>query len=445
MQLLPCRITKKYLRTTIHYSSALLLTGCAASIDATKDVQSAHSLAKEHLPVVIEEEHSWSADKPLSVENAIAYALKHDALLQRELAIIVQRRAEIAQAELPANPTITGAFGIAVDGLSGAPLVLQGIQNLSWLWTRPHKIASAEHTLKRAILSAANRTVGVVANVRIAHHEVTTGLKLIQLANEEVELASKILDITQKHVSAGEAAETEIDSATIAFLNSKHNLSKLQEQFDNSLLNLLHAMGCPETQNVFFITQEQKTPQIHHSEESLLAYAIENRLDLAAQRATIEQRSAELGLANPPLISGSFMFNENFNDRQAVSPGVGVTITLDGDAKEAVAQSKLKQEELSYIDAMRTVIRDVRILFDSFIASKEQSSLDETVLLTTEVSLKRALEASNQGELHPLRLLPIERSVIQAKQELLRDELLVSTNAIKLEQAVGGTFKGMKQ
>jgi outer membrane protein TolC len=94
---------------------------------------------------------------------------------------------------------------------------------------------------------------------------------------------------------------------------------------------------------------------------------------------------------------------------------------------------------------MRTVIRDVRILFDSFIASKEQSSLDETVLLTTEISLKRALEASNQGELHPLQLIPIERSVIQAKQELLRDELLVSTNAIKLEQAVGGTFKGMNQ
>ncbi|MDP7006201.1 MAG: TolC family protein, partial [Phycisphaerales bacterium] len=154
---------------------------------------------------------------------------------------------------------------------------------------------------------------------------------------------------------------------------------------------------------------------------------------------------AELGLANPPLISGSFMFNENFNDRQAVSPGVGVTIALDGDAKEAVAQSILKQEELTYIDAMRTVIRDVRILFDSFIASKEQSSLDETVLLTTELSLKRALEASNRGELHPLQLIPIERSAIQAKQELLRDELLVSTNAIKLEQAVGGTFKGMNQ
>ncbi|MBC8309863.1 MAG: TolC family protein [Phycisphaerales bacterium] len=445
MQLLLCRITYKYLRTTIYYSSALLLTGCAASIDATRDVQSAHLLAMAHLPVVIEEEQSWSADKPLSVDMAIAYAMTHDAILQRELAIIVQRRAEIAQAELPANPTITGSFGIAVDGLSGAPLVLQGIQNLSWLWTRPDRIASAEQTLRQAILTAANRTVGVVANVRIAHHEVTTGLKLIQLANEDVDLASKILEITKKHVSAGEAAETEIDSATITFLNSKHNLSKLQEQFDISLLNLLHTMGCPETQNVFIVAQEPKPTQIHHSEESLLAYAIENRLDLAAQRATIEQRSAELGLANPPLISGSFMLNENFNGREAVSPGVGVTIALDGDAKEAVAQSKLKQEELSYIDSMRTVIRDVRTLFDSFMASIEQSSLDETVLLTTETSLKRALEASNRGELDPLLLLQMERSSIQAKQELLRDELLVSTNAIKLEQAVGGTFKGMNQ
>ena len=439
------RKPQESLRTTIQYSCALLLTGCASSIDATKDIQSAHTLANEHLPVVVDTTLSWSAGEPLSIDTAIAYTVSHDALLQRDLAIIVQRRAEIAQAELPANPTLSGAFGIAVDGLAGAPLILQGMQNLSWLWTRPDKIASAEQTLQQAILTSANRTVEVVANVRIVYHEVSTQLELTRLAKEDVELANKIYAITQELASVGEASEIDVDTANIAYLQAQHILLEAQEQFDHSRLNLLHAMGCPETQSVFFTVPPQTPNRIDHDEEDLFFYAVENRLDLATGRAIIKQRSAELGLANPPIVTGSIMFNENFGDRQAILPGGGITIALDGDAKEAVADSKLKQAELQYVDAMRTVIKDVRTVFDSYTTSIEILAIEEIVFQTAKTLLTRAKEANKQGELHPLSLLPIQRSLIQAKQKLLQDALQVSTNTIKLEKVIGGSFKGMNK
>jgi outer membrane protein TolC len=195
----------------------------------------------------------------------------------------------------------------------------------------------------------------------------------------------------------------------------------------------------------FFVTPQQKPATIQHGEESLFEFAIQNRLDLATQRAIIEQRAAELGIANPPLVTGSFMFNENFGDRKAVLPGGGITIALDGDAKEAAADATLKQAELQYVDAMRTVIHDVRALFETYTTAINKLAVDEESLHIAETSFQRALEANKQGELNPLSLLPMQRSVIQAKQELLSDELLVSINTIKLEQAVGGSFKGMNQ
>ena len=433
------------LQKTIQISLLFLLAGCASSIDATRDVQIAHTLAAEHLPVDVDPSLMWNASEPLTIDAAIAYAVSHDAILQRDLTLVVQRRAEIAQAELPANPTITGAFGIAVDGLAGAPLILQGVQNLSWLWTRPDRIASAEQTLRQAILTSANRTIEVVANVRIAHHEVATNIALTRLTKEDVELTTQLLNITKEHAQVGEASSQDVDNAKIALLQSQHNLVEAQEKFDIAMLNLLHTMGCPETETVFTIVSTKPGVLEEQVEEDLFVYAIDNRLDLATSRAMIAQRSAELGLANPPLITGSVMFNENFNDRQAILPGGGITIALDGDAKEAAADAKLKQAELQYVDEMRTVIKDVRVLYETYTAAVEKLNVDEQVLKTALQSLARSQDASSKGELHPLSLLPIVRSVVQAKQHVLNDQLQVTTNAIKLEQAVGGSIKGMNQ
>jgi len=137
------------------------------------------------------------------------------------MAIIVQRRAEIAQSELPANPTFSGAFGVAIDGLAGAPIIMQGMQGLSWLWTRPDRIAAAEQSLQQAILTAANRTISIVADVRTAHAEVSANLLHVRLAQFDVSLSEEALDITMKLEQVGEASPSEVDSHRDVFDYSK--------------------------------------------------------------------------------------------------------------------------------------------------------------------------------------------------------------------------------
>jgi outer membrane protein TolC len=431
------------LQRIIQISVFSLLTGCAASIDATKDVQSARNLAQKQLPVVIDESQAWQPGKSLSVDAALAYAITHDAILKRDLSIIVQRRAEIAQAELPANPTINGAFGIAIDGLSGAPIILQGMQGLSWLWTRPDRIAAAEQTLQQAILTAASRTIEVVADVRTKHLTVSNYATLLELAQQDTTLARRALEITIEHASAGEASGNAIDKAHISMLQSEHTSQQAVNKLAIASLELLHAMGCPEVESVLDVIPLQLTNYTDYSDVTLLSFAIEQRLDLATKRAIITKRSAEIGLANPPLISASVMFNENFGDRQAILPGGSITIALDGDAKESVADSKMQQSMFEYIDAMRTVVKEVRTLHESFLSSTLELDIDSQIVRATETSLERAVDANKRGEFHPLQLIPIQRELITAKQHKLQDALIVSTTVIALERAVGGTFTGI--
>ncbi len=438
-----CRSNIKNLQTTIQFSCALLLTGCASSIDASKDVKAAHELARKHLPVNVDSALTWNASEPLTVDEAIAYAISHDVILQRDLAIIVQRRAEIAQAELPANPTFAGSFGIAIDGLSGAPLILQGMQNLSWIWTQPDRIASAEQSLRQAILTAAHRTIEIVANVRIAYHKAVFELELTQLEKEDVELAKQLQIFLQQHQRVGEASIQDVDNANLAFIKTKHNFFIAQEKSDIAILDLLHLMGCPEKQIMPIIFDSNSIILPKQTEEKLFSFAIENRLDLAMQRAMIAQRSAELGLANPPLITSSLMLNENFADRKAIVPGAGITIALDGNAKEAIADSKLQQAELQYVDAIRNVIKEIRVLYQNHCTAVDKLRLDEKALEITLQAFARSQDESHKNEIHPISLLPISRSVIEAKKHILNDKLKLTTNAIKLEQAVGGSYRGM--
>lgn len=414
-------------------------------MDATKDVERARAIAVEHLPIEVDSSLVWVAREPLTVNTAIAYAVSNDALLQRDLAIIVQRRAEISREELPENPTINGAFGIAIDGLSGAPIILQGIQNLRWLWTRPERIVAAEQSLQQSILTAANRTIEIVASVRTKHIAVSTQATAVELAKQNVLLASRALTITIAHVEAGESPVQAIDTARISMLQAEHLLQQENEMAVIAKVELLHAMGCPEKERDVEVVPMQMAQYVEYSDAVFLSHAIEKRLDLATKRALIAKRSVELGLANPPLISASVAFNENFNDRQAVLPGGSITLALDGNAKEIVADSMLQQAEFEYIDAKRNVVKEVRKLHAMFLSSTAEFDIDKKIVNSAKTSLQRATTAHEQGELDPLELIPIQRDLIKAKQHKLQSALLVTTNAILLEKAIGGSFKGISK
>ena len=226
-------------------------------------------------------------------------------------------------------------------------------------------------------------------------------------------------------------------------LQSEHTSQQAVNKLAIASLELLHAMGCPEVESVLDVIPLQLTNYTDYTDVTLLSFAIEQRLDLATKRAIITKRSAEIGLANPPHISASVMFNENFGDRQAILPGGSITIALDGDAKESVADSKMQQSMFEYIDAMRTVVKEVRTLHESFLSSTLELDIDSQIVRATETSLERAVDANKRGEFHPLQLIPIQRELITAKQHKLQDALIVSTTVIALERAVGGTFTGI--
>ncbi len=421
--------------------SSLILS--CASIDQP-DFVDASTLVDARLQAEEVPATTWDQQTPLSTGVAVSTALMHDALLMRDMTIIVEHQEEYTKAGLFPNPTISGALGIAIDGMSGAPLVMQGMQGLGWLWTRPDRIASAEASLQQAVLSAAARAISLASTVRTAHARVHFSQGVLELAITDLETAKRAVSLTVSLEEVGEATKSEIDDALLVLAKSRMTVVDRSNNVEKNKLALLSSMGIPTESTDFEVLQpELESFQDSTTEEELIALATINRFDLAAKQSRVIQRSAELGFANPPQITASVAFRENFNEREALVPGVSIIIPLDGEANEAIADAKLAQAQLEYTDAFRIAQHEVRLALQKYrsASDKVRITLEEVVDLANS-QYDRALQYEEQGELNPLSLIPIKMQAIEAEVLALehQEELIVAR--INLQLAIGGTFQG---
>jgi outer membrane protein TolC len=437
------KIGKQLLLKTFPIFLTLLILSCA-SIDARQDFADATSLVDARLQGEDIPTSAWDQQSPLSTGEAVATAIMNDALLKRDMAIIVEHHGEYTKAGLLPNPTISGALGIAIDGMSGAPIIMQGMQGLGWLWTRPDRIASAEASLQQAVLSAANRAISLASTVRTTHAHVYYSQASLELALEDQETAKRAVSLVSSLKDAGEATQSDVDEALLKLAKSKTVVVEGSDEVENNKLALLSSMGIPSVSTKFEVLQPQlESLQDSTTEDELLALATLNRFDLAAKQSRVVQRSAELGFANPPNITATVAFRENFGNREALVPGASIVIPLDGEANEAIADAKLAQAQLEYTNAFRIAQHEVRRALQKYRSAGDKIRItsDEVVNLARGQH-KRALQLKESGELNPLSLIPIKRQLIAADLLALKhqEELIVAR--INLQLAVGGTFQG---
>ena len=196
---------------TCALAALLAATGCA-SPDARHELDVAAQLSARvtashdpsevwSLPVE-GESPAWNGTDPLTYDHAVAVSLQSNPELRRMLALIRARRADFAQAGLPPNPTVGFGVGIAIDSMSGAPAMVEGMQMLSWLWKNPHRVAAAEAQLRGAIFSAASMCVDIMARTLTQVAEVIGAQQLLTYELEHERIATHNLQLVEAQVEA---------------------------------------------------------------------------------------------------------------------------------------------------------------------------------------------------------------------------------------------------
>ncbi|MCH2161609.1 MAG: TolC family protein, partial [Phycisphaerales bacterium] len=344
------------LRTNILF--ALLLASGCTSLDPTADIERAGSLATPRLQAPInadvaldrdptEMPEAWDTEVPLDVDSAVLVAFERDAGIRIALENIAVRRAELVQAELPPNPVVGLAVGAAIDGGGGVPAMIAVMQQLTWLWRRPHEIDAADAERKSAILAAADRAVALSGEVRAAHALALAAQARIDIQRDYRNLTERTLFVVKRLAEEGEGAQLDVDRALRNHAEAEASLQASLHDLEIAQLDLLATMGLPDTGTSWGLLGELDTDHEVPAETELVERARLLRFDVAEAVEAINAALADAGLADTrkyPEVAFSLRWERMVSGRQAMAPGADISLPIfdNGDPAIAAARAELR-------------------------------------------------------------------------------------------------------
>ena len=188
----------------------------------------------------------WNGRTPLGVDAAVQVALRNDPALRRNLAQVASARANLSQISLPLNPVINMAFGAAIDGMVGAPLFVQMIQQLTWFWTLSDRIDEGGALLGASIFEAAHRVVTTAARVRITFSRAMCMERLIELNAAYVQTTAKTQQKIERLSRQGGASSVDVERARMDNNRARADHADAMRMYRSQQLELLRLMGRPE-------------------------------------------------------------------------------------------------------------------------------------------------------------------------------------------------------
>lgn len=437
---------------------ATILTGC---ISAAPDpaLEETALLSDGRIESTITPEQAWSrpfTDRtglwdgaaPLDLETALSVSLRNDPELRRQLARVAERQADLSQSSLPPNPVVGFGIGIATDGLSGAPAMVQLMQQLTWLWTRADRIDAADRRLRATILDAAATAVAHSTELRRSFADLQHAIEVVGLRESYVETTATTLELVATLVEAGELPRLETDRAVIDHRAAEAQLARDRREVRTRKLELLRHMGWPEHDTSFEVAGDLDAMHAGEipTETEVVERAVINRLDVAAadQRVLAAEADARLqGWKRMPEVGAGLDWRRSFSDRNAVVPGLSISIPLldDGSAAIARAVAGLEAARIEATVVREDAISQVRTARNRLLQARQQMALYEDGLVASARDVVRRSEGSfRAGIIDATELLLAQQRMIRLELDLAVERLRAALALVDLEDAVGGSF-----
>lgn len=252
-------------------------------------------------------------EAPLSESNAVRIALLNNQRLQAEYEEIGIAHADLVQAGLLENPSVS------VDILTGNGAVSPSfsvVQNVFGLLTLSARRTMASSTLDRAKYAVGAKILDTAAEVRVAYYKLVGDQQAADLFQKVVSATQAAADLAERQVNAGNLNRRDQALQQAQYAEAVLELARIETQLsaDREVLNRL--LGLHGEQIAWNLPD--RLPDVPSSKlelDGLETLAVEHRLDLAGARADLQTATYALDLGQQL--------------RWLTALGLGVTIERD--------------------------------------------------------------------------------------------------------------------
>ena len=441
-------------------SGALVMVGCA-TVPNDAGFDDVKSRVAERTGVRVDWAKEHEAERRMS--DAVASALRRDLTADAavEIALLNNRdlqatyeelgiaQAELVEAGLPRNPTLTAeirfpkspAYPFDID-------VTQQFLDLLFIPLRKQiagaQFEAAKWRVTSAVANAAAETTAAFYRAQGAEQLIDLRRKIVQAAEASIDAAKRLHD-------AGNITDRAFASEKAMYEQAKLVLGVAEADVLDAREELSAAMGVWGRDTEWKIAPRlPDLPATEIEPKGLESLAVQQRADLQAARAHVEALAQSLGLTKSsslfPDASATVHWSGEPDGTKSLGPGIEVPLPLfnQGQPAIAAAQARLRQSEQQFAAMAVRIRSDVRRARSRLFAARARAEYQRNVI----VPLRHEIVQQSQLEYNAMQLGVFE--LLQARQaeidagrdyvESLRDYWVART---ELEKALGGRSKAI--
>ncbi|HOK45084.1 MAG TPA: TolC family protein [Bryobacteraceae bacterium] len=375
----------------------------------------------------------YGAGEAVTVEQAVAEALKNNLSLLAERANIDIARARVLAAGLRPNPVVSAEsnhvdmLGTGFDSLNaGGPteIVFETEFTYERAGKRRLRVAVAEGERAVAELQFRDAARGVVLEVQNAFVDALHARRCLELARETLGTFNQIVEVNTARVRAGDLAEIELIRSRLAALQYQTSIRQAELRLRTALIKLQTAMGRPRPSPTFDITGDLRRDPIVPSLKEFQEAALNSRPDLLALERDYQRAGAELqsqiAQSKPDLTFGAQFIRQQVNAK-ANSLGFSVSMPIPlfnrNQGEIARAQKERRQIELRIAALRASIAAETETAYDQYLTARSLLESIEGIMLQEARDVRDITEYTyRRGQASLLELLDAQRAFNETMQ-----------------------------
>ena len=386
-----------------------------------------------------------STAEQLSVEDLVAFAVKHNASLQTGLrSVDIARAAVITSSALP-NPRIefdtgrnSAAHTASQAGMVTAVGISQLIENPALRSARVDSALYAENTSIESLGQIRNE---LVAQVKLRAYEYLLRREEAIAASDALALLEQIRERVRLRVETGEAGRYELIKSDAEIVNARQKKQTAQLQIAQAAISLNRLAGgqLPARWELDGqLADAQELPQLANLKET----ALRDNPELRVLASELERNKARINEAEASRWAGVDIKLAQINQPDVRQNLVGVSVQIPlldqkrGPRAEAIAE---RERTLTRLEGRRAeLLQQLELSWKSIeIAQIRIKALSEGAMRDAEAALRVAQAAYRFGERGILEVLDAERVLRAVRQDLLLARYQLQASLIDLDSLAG--------
>lgn len=377
-----------------------------------------------------------SLENELTEEQAVVLALWNNALFLETLADLGIAQGDLVQAGLLPNPEVVYFFPV-----SDKPFKYLFDMPLEALWLRPIRVAAAEREYQRVCMRLSQAGIDLMRDTRQAYADVQLAYGRREVAHQAVEIRSKIANLAQQRVDAGDISRQELSAALIEARIAEQDAARINFDVGITEERLRNLMGISNDRTRLLIPLRTPPYPLPPPVEPLVVEATNTRPDALAAAQSVAATTERLRLAK----IGWFRFlgildatsGENGHE---FGPAFRVTLPIFNwnQGNIARAEAELEKAERQRQTVNNQIVQDVHQAYLRVAQTQaELRVLNDFVRPEAEIALRRTEVAYQEGETPYVVVLQTTQQLIASRLREFELQAALRRNWAELERSVG--------